>query len=232
MGQHAERLGQPPLRESVGRITLVVDGKRRHEGRILQIRIEFGHLLGQHHALVDHRPAGQAAQVERRDLRGGCGFFDPAADHIKLALEGFLVCALGVLDQDLLDLGARGIRLFPQNRGIDRHMTPAIDVVAHAQHFAFDDRAAAFLRAEIGARQEHLPDGDQRVHVGLMPGAADLVVEERNRDLQVNARAVAGLSVGVHGAPVPDGLQGVDPAVHDFAAGPAVNRHHQSDTAG
>jgi hypothetical protein len=32
--------------------------------------------------------------------------------------------------------------------------------VAHPQHFGLDDRAAALLRGEIGARQEDLADRD------------------------------------------------------------------------
>ena len=97
-------------------------------------------------------------------------------------------------------------------------MAPAIDIVPHAQDFGFDDGPAAFLRAEIGARQKDLTDRDQLVHVGLMPGAADLIVEELHRDLHMDARAVAGLAVGVHRAPVPDRLQRGDAVLHHLAA--------------
>jgi hypothetical protein len=104
-------------------------------------------------------------------------------------------------------------------------MAPAIDVVAHPQDFGFDDRPAGFLRAEIGAGQEHLSHRHQLVLARLMPGAHDLVVEERRRDLHVDARAVARLAIGIHRAPVPDGLQRVDAVFHDLARRLAVDGH-------
>jgi hypothetical protein len=55
-------------------------------------------------------------------------------------------------------------------------------------------------------------------------GAHDLVVEERRRDLHVDARAVAGLAIGIDRAPVPDGLQRVDPVFHHLARRLAVDR--------
>ena len=64
VGQHPERLGQPPLREGVGRIALV---EQRHIGldpRVIQVRIEVRQRLGQHHPLVDDRPRRQGADVE------------------------------------------------------------------------------------------------------------------------------------------------------------------------
>ena len=73
------------------------------------------------------------------------------------------------------------------------------------------------LRAEIGARQKDLTDGDQLVHRGLVAGAADLVVEEGDRDLHMDARAVAGLAIGIDRAAVPDRLQRVDAVLHDLA---------------
>ncbi len=62
--QHAERLRQPPLREGVGRIPLVIDRKGALEPLVLQIGIKLGHLLGQHHAFVDDRPARQLTQIK------------------------------------------------------------------------------------------------------------------------------------------------------------------------
>ena len=67
------------------------------------------------------------------------------------------------------------------------------------------------LRAEIVARQEDLADGDQLVPIRLMPGAADLVVEEGDGDLHVNARAIAGLAIGIDRAAMPDRFQRGNP---------------------
>src|SRR5690606_34130258 len=90
---------------------------------------------------------------------------------------------------------------------------------------------AGFLGGEIGARQKDLPDGDQLVLVRLVPGAADLVVKERDRDLHVDARAVAGLAIGIHRAAMPDRLERVDTVLHHLAAGLAIDADHEPDPA-
>ncbi|MPL60913.1 hypothetical protein SDC9_06477 [bioreactor metagenome] len=232
MGEHAEGLRQPPLREGVGGIALVVDREGRFKALVLQVRVELGDLLGQHHALVDDRARRQRADVEPGDLRRDRRLLDAAADDVELALEGLVVDVLLAADQDLLDLGTGRIRLLAQHLGVHRHVAPAIDVVPHPQHFALDDRAAALLRAEVDARQEDLADGDLLFHVRLVAGAADLVIEEGRRDLHVDARAIARLAVGIDRAAVPDRLQRLDAARHDPARGLAVQRHDETDAAG
>ena len=152
MGQHAERLGQRPLRKGIGRITLVIDRKGAFKARIHQVGVEFRHLLGQHHAFVDQRPAGQRTDIHARDTRSRRCFLDAAADDIKLALELFLIQPFFIADQDLLNLGPGRIGLVAQHFGIHRHMTPTINVMAHAQHFGFHNCAAPFLGCKIGAR--------------------------------------------------------------------------------
>ncbi len=231
MRQHPERLRQPPLREGVGRIALVIDREGALEARVLQVGIELRHVLRQHHPLVDDRPAGQRAHVEVRHARRRRRLLDPPPDHVQLALEGLLVGALGVRDDDLLDLGPGRVGLGAQHLDIHRHMPPAIDVIAHPQHFGFDDGPAGLLRAEIGARQEHLPDRDRLV-ARRVAGALDLVLEERVRDLDMDARAVAGLAVGIDRAAVPDRLQRVDAVLHHLAAPRAVDRHDKAHAAG
>ena len=232
MGQHAEGLRQPPLRKGVGRIALVIDRECGLEPRIHQVGIEIGHILGQHHALVDDRAARQRTDIHLADASGLRRFLDPAADDVKLALEGLDIDALGVRDDNLLDLGAGSVGLVTQNADIDGHMAPAIDVVAHAQHFGFHDRAAGFLRTEIGARQEDLTDRHQLIHARFMAGATDLIVKELHRDLHMDARAIAGAAISIDRAAVPHGPQGVDAVVHHLPRGLAVDRHDKTHAAG
>ena len=66
----------------------------------------------------------------------------------------------------------------------------------------------------------------------LWPRLFDLGAEEILRHLQMDARAVAGLAVGVDGAAMPDGLQRFDGARHDFAARLAVDGGDEADAAG
>jgi hypothetical protein len=59
-----------------------------------------------------------------------------------------------------------------------------------------------------------------------------MLLEEILRDLDVDARTVAGLAVGVHGAAVPHRLQRIDARRNHVAASLAVQRDHQTDAAG
>ena len=231
VGQHAERLGQPPLGESVGGIALVINGKRGFEPVVHQIRVKFSNLLGQHHAFVNDGPARQRRDVKRTNTPGQCRFFNAAADDIQLAFKGVFVDAFCVRDQDLFDLGAGRVGLFAKAFNFDRHMAPAVNIVAHAQNFGFHDGPAGFLGCEIGAGQEHLTHRNQLVHVRRVAGALNLVIKELYRDLHMDARTITGLAIRVHSTPVPDGFQGLNAIFNHGAAGRAINGHNQTNTA-
>ena len=232
VGQHAERLRQRPLRERVGGIALVIDREGALEPCIHQVGIELRHLLGQHHALVDQRTAGQRTDIHPIDASSRCCLFDPTADDIKLALELFFIQTFFVADQDLLDLRAGRVGLFAQHLSIHRDMAPAIDVVPYAQHFAFHDRAATLLCREIGAGQKYLTNRDQVVLVRFVPGALDLVIKERHRDLHMNARTVTSLAIGINRPAVPDGLERINTLFDNITRRGAVNRHNKAHTTG
>ncbi len=232
MGEHPEGLREPPLREGVGGIALVIDREGALEAFILQVGIEVRHLFGQHHALVDDRPARQARDIEPVDPGLGRGFLDAAADDIQLALEFFLLHALGVGDQDLLDLRPCGIGLLAQTADMHRHVAPAVDIVAHAQDLGLDDRAADFLSAEIRAGQEDLAHRNQLVPPRCMAGPTDLVIEEMRRDLHVDAGTVPGLAIGIDGTAVPDCLQRLDPVLDHLPRRLAVDVDDEAHTAG
>ena len=231
MGQHAEGLCQPPLREGIGRIALVVDGESRFKAWILQIGIEFGDLFSQHHALVDDRAAGQGTNIHALNAGSDGGFLDPTADDIELALKGFLIHTFNVGNQDLLDLGTGCVGLFTKAGNIDRHMSPAVYIVTHPQDFGFNDGPARFLRAKIRARQKHLTHRHQLIGFRLVSGPTDLIIEEGNGDLHMDARTVAGLAIGVHCPTMPDRLECVDPILHNPAGRLAVDRHDKTHAA-
>ena len=93
-----------------------------------------------------------------------------------------------------------------------------------------DDGAAGLLSGKVGARQEDLADRQQGV-LRLVPGAPDLLPEEGDRDLHMDAGAVAGLAVGIDRAPVPHRLQGGDAVRDHLAPGQPVDGGNQPDTA-
>ena len=96
VGQHAKRLGQPPLGEGIGRIALVINGKGALKAFVHQIREEHSDLFSQHHTLVDDRTAGQRRQIKVSDIGIGSRFLNPATDDIKLTLKGLLVHTFGI----------------------------------------------------------------------------------------------------------------------------------------
>ena len=159
------------------------------------------------------------------------GFFDPAANDIKLALKGLFIHTFGVRHQELLNFRSCGIGLFAQIGDIHRHMAPAIDIIAHAQHFCFHNRPAGFLSAEIRARQEHLPHRHQLVHTRRMAGAFNLVIEEWHRNLHMDASSIAGLAIRIDRTAVPNRFQRINTSLHHFAAWLTINGHHKSNTA-
>ena len=231
--QHAEGLGEAPVREGVGRVALVEDRKARGEALIQQVGIEGRQMLGQEHALVDDRPAAKRADVELADILGDRRLLHAPAQDVELLLELAVVePGIAAADQDLLDLGPRGVGLLADHRDVDRHLAPAQDAVAHAQDLGLDEGTAALLRAEVGARQEHHADGDAADFGDLAARIAHVLAEEILRDLDMDAGAVAGLAVGIDGAAVPHRLQRVDAGHHHVAAALAVQRHDQAHAAG
>ena len=230
VGQHTEGLRQPPLREGIGRIALVIQSKGRLEAFIFQIWIEFRHILCQEHAFIDNRPTGQAGQVKAVNSGRLRGFFDPAANDVELALKCLLVYAFGIGHQELLNFRSCGIGLFPQTGDIHRHMAPAVDVVAHAQNFGFHNRPAGFLGSEIRARQEHLPHGHQLVHTRRMAGAFDLIIEEWHRNLHMDASPVTCFAICIDRAAVPNRFERINTGLNHLAAWRPIDGHHKPHT--
>ena len=226
MGEAAERLSQPPLREGVGGIALVEDRDPALEPLVQQVRVEEAEALRQEQPLVDDRPARQRTDVEALDLRRDHRLLDPPADEVQILLElfGGLLVGQRPGDHDLLDLGPRRLRLLADHRDVDRHLPPAIDGIAGLDHFGFDDRAARLLRGQVGARQEDHADR-QPVRQHLVPGRLDRLVEE----IEVDAGPVARLAVGIDRTPVPHRLQRLDRRSDHAARGVAVRRRDQPD---
>src|SRR5258708_30133670 len=176
----------------------MVDREARDEAVIEQIGVESSELLGQEHALVDDRAARERADVEILDLVGDRPLLDAAAQDIEIALENGSIGPAQVAEHDLLDLGTRRIGLLADDVDVHPHLAPAIDDIAEIEDLGLDDRAAALLPLEIGARQEDHADGEL-ARARLMTGLLDVLAEEILWDLDMDAGAVAGLAVGIDG---------------------------------
>ncbi len=132
MRQHAERLCQPPLREGICRIALVIQREGGFKAFVHKIRVKDRDLFGQHHAFVDDRAARERCKIKPRDTRSSSRFFNTTTDHIEFALKGFFVHTLGVGNQDLFNLWTGRVCLVAKTFDFYGNMTPSIDEIAHA----------------------------------------------------------------------------------------------------
>ena len=115
VGQHAEGLGQPPFRESIGRIALVENGKRRDEIRRLQIRVEGVDILRPEQALVDDVARGQGTDIKVAQVFLAGPALDAAADNVEDTLDRLIVAVARIAEQDLFDFRQGGARLVAQH---------------------------------------------------------------------------------------------------------------------
>ena len=175
------------------------------EERIAHVGIERRQALREEQALVDDRTRGQRADVEIAQLRLDDPPFDPAAHDVELLFElvARLLVRLWPCDHHLFDLGPGLLRLATDHRRIDRNLTPAVDEQAGPDQLSLHDGAARILRDQVRARQE---DNADRKAAGpyFMAARVDGAGEEFHRQVEQQARTVAGLAVGVHRTAVPD----------------------------
>ena len=218
MGKAAERLRQPPLGESVGRITLVENRDAAFKTVVLKIGVKDRKALCEEQALVDNRPARQRADVEIANLRSDDFLFDPATDEIQIFFKLGRINRIGhwARDHDLFDFGPCRLRLGADNRHVDRHLTPAIDGVASFDNFRLDNRPAVFLCAQVGARQEHHADR-QTVWHRAVSAVRNGIVKEADRQVDMQSSAITRLAVGINGTTVPHGLERLNPRCHHAA---------------
>ena len=208
----------------------MIDREAADEARIGDIGIEVDQVLGEEHALVDDRAAGERADVELADLGFDDRVLDATADDVEVALEDFVGAAKRVADDDLLDLGTGRVGLFADHGRVDRDLTPAIDGIAEFEDLGLDDLPAAFLGGVIGLGQEDLAHRDAAA-LGGVAETRDLVSEELLRDLEMDAGTVAGLAVGIDRAAMPDRLECGNAGFYDLAPRRAINRGDETDAA-
>ena len=127
VGDHAERLGQPPTGKRVRAVTLVDDGQGRPHPRVGQVGIIGEQLRREEHALVDDRAAGHRRHVEvvgRRAERLGHAAFDPLADDVKPPLQLFVFPPLAA-DKRLPNDRLGRSRQLAQAAVLGGHVAPA-----------------------------------------------------------------------------------------------------------
>ncbi len=125
----AVRMRQRPGREGVGREALVHQRQRALEIRVVQVGIIGAELVGQEHALVDHRAAGDRHRVIAGDAPRPAAV-DRVGDRLAQDVEPALELVLGDLLLAAADEHLQVHRLgrldrFTERRIVGRHVAPA-----------------------------------------------------------------------------------------------------------
>ena len=200
VAHHPERLAERPGGEGVGRESLVVEGDRGLEIRVLEIAVE-GAQGGRHgETLVGDQAARERRHVETVQALGLA--LDAAAAEEKLAFEVIAGPARGLLEEEVLDVRAGGQGELAEGVGIDRGLAPADDADAALGDHVFGHRLELLLAGGVVERQEK--DRDREIAFAFKRGAelGGGLEEDRVGDLREDPGAVAGLHVGIDRAAV------------------------------
>src|SRR5690606_25574487 len=203
------------------------------ELRVLQIPKEAGQLTGQEQPVVDDGPGRQARNVEAIFL-AQVTFADrplrPLADDEQLPFEDRLLFAGGA-DEHLSDVGGRLSGQWAGGRLIDRHLAPAEQTLTGAEDLVFEDLPAPVPFQSI-PRQEHEAYGVLPHRRQLDAELHTLPAEERVRDLDEQAGAVAGQGVTATSAAVLEVEEDVHTFAHDVVRWLTPDICNETDAAG
>ena len=231
----AVRMRQRPGREGVGRETLVHQGERALEVGIVQVRIIGAELVGQEHALVDHRAAGDRHRViaGRAPLAPRIdGVGDRLAQDVEPALElGFGVFLLAETDEHLQVHRFGRLDRLAERRIVGRHLAPAEQRQPLARdHLGID--VADDLPPIMVARHEQIAD---RVFARLRQLDAELgglLGEKLVRDLHQDAGAVAHARIGADRAAMLQIAENAQTVFDDLVRLAALDVGDEADAAG
>jgi hypothetical protein len=112
---------------------------------------------------------------------------------------------------------------------VSPHLAPAADGVAEAQDLALDQGAAGLLLLDVVAGKKTMPTA---MWLSTSRTPLSRLLKKACGILDVDAGAIAGLASALDGAPMPDGLQGVDAGDHHLAARLAVDGDDAAHAAG
>ena len=114
--QVSKRLGQDPVRNGIGAVSLMEHSESGLVSGVLQIAVEPAQLGRDHHSLVDNRAVGQGTDVAVGDSVPSDGPFDLATNQIQGSGEIGLRQIVRSSYEDLPDVGLLLGRGVPEHR--------------------------------------------------------------------------------------------------------------------
>ena len=231
VGQKAVGMGQFPVAQSVGAEPGMHQGKGADQGRVLQILIKAGDLMGHQQPLINQGAVGKAANIEVigiLDAQAALLDFplNDLAEDVKFPFQGFRVLPRGAADKDLLNVGLDGAGIPAQLVRVHRHGAPAQEFQPLGGDAAVNQGAALGL-GRGGRRQENHPHAvAARFGQGNAQGGRFLL-KELMRQLNQDAGPVAGFRVAAASPPMAQVDQGFQALGDDLVglAAPDVGHH-------
>ena len=224
----AEGVCELPRGEGVRGVALVDDGEGRNEVGIGEVGVELFDLGRQEQSLVHDRARRAGADVGLRR-----GFLDQPPDDIEFVLE--IACGAGG-NEDLADPRHHGAGVMPDGARIGRDVAPG----DHFAAFAPDGSLDLHLFSLAAEDHRDAEIWGAAILAAVVPLAAKMAAfhifphdlsEERVRNLQQKAGAVARLGVVACRAAVHQALQDRQAVRHDLMAGLAREVGHHPDAA-
>ena len=196
------RLRAMPRRQRVRRITLMEDGKVRHELRVRKVRIEIGDMFSQAKRLVHNRPRRKRTHVTSHLTRLRRGFkllarkIQPPLHRIRPNQIGCPhIAAMGrrIRDQHLPDHRHRIQRNLTQHFSPDRHIAPT----KHAQVLRIQTAFDHTFSARLAGRQKHHAHTEFIFRIEINSGRNQ---QKFFRNTQQQPHTVTALAIGGHSA--------------------------------
>ena len=232
--QQAHGLGEAPLGRRVGAEAAVQHGVGAHERGVLQVRIELGQHRGGDHALVDHRPRRQRADVEVVQAPDDGLAEERLADGPAGQEQGALELVAGQdgrLGDDLLHVRVTLAHARGQRLGAQRHGAPADHHQALVAERLGDQLPGQVALALLPRQEHHADRGRERPRLGdALLGEPRL--EHAPGDRRQDAGAVRGFAVGADPAAMLHRGERAEGELDHFAVRLARHARDQPDAAG
>ena len=230
VGEKAERMAQPPLRQGVGAEALVEDTDTAFHVCRRKVGVEHREVLGHHQALVDDDPAAQGGDVELGVALGGKNLLGAAAGLEQAQFEVELVHVFGSGDEHLLEARQGGNGLGPAGVfGVDGHHPPAGQRDAVVAASLLQHRALAGGLGGVGGHEQVA--GRKRLAAEHDARLGGCPAQEARGFLHQQAAAVAGFAVGSDGTPVGHAFEAGNGAFDDVVAGHVIHLGNHPETA-